>query len=193
VGEGRPAYKAFAMRLVVTLALLVLAVLAAAIAVISGSVAARVGHAIGLGDTAITVWNIAKWPVLVIIVSAMITLLYCAAPNVKQPGISWIGPGGVLAVLLWAVVSALFALYVANFSSYNKTYGALAGIIVFLIWLWLTNTAIVLGAEFNAELQHARAIEQGADEADRPFVEPRDTRRLGETQQRKARALKQDQ
>jgi membrane protein len=189
IGEGRPAYKTVAMRLVLTLALLVLAVVATAIAVLSGPVAERVGHALGLGDTAITVWNVAKWPLLIIIVSTMISLLYYAAPNVKQPGLSWIGPGGVLAVLLWVIVSALFGLYVANFSSYNKTYGTLAGVIIFLIWLWLTNTAILLGAEFNAELQHARAMEQGAHEDDRPFVEPRDTRKLSAKQQRGARAL----
>ena len=137
------------------------------------------------------VFNIVKWPVLLVIVSLMLAILYYAAPNARQPGVPWISPGGVLAVIIWLVVSGLFAVYVANFSSYNKTYGALAGVIIFLVWMWLTNMAILLGAEFNAELQHARAIQAGeADPASADFAVPRDTRKLNPASQRQAEALR---
>jgi membrane protein len=193
VGEGRPIWKTIPLRLLITLAMLVLGVLAAAIVIFTGPLADKVGHAIGLGDTGVLVWNIAKWPILLIIVSLMLAILYYAAPNAKQPGVPWISPGGVLAVLIWLVVSGLFAVYVANFSSYNKTYGALAGVIIFLVWMWLTNMAILLGAEFNAELQHARAIQDGTATSDSDnFAVPRDTAKLTEGKRRQAQALDQD-
>ena len=190
VGEGRPIWKTVPVRLAITIAMVVLGVISAAIVVLSGPIADRVGHAIGVGDTGLTIWNIAKWPVLIILVSLMLAILYYGAPNVKQPGgIQWVSPGGVVAVLIWVVASAVFAFYVANFGSYNKTYGSLASVIVFLIWLWLTNVAILLGAEFNAELQHARAIQAGQPEDARPFAEPRDTRKLTPEKQEQAKAL----
>jgi membrane protein len=128
-----------------------------------------------VGSTAVDVWNIAKWPVLLVIVSFMFALLYWAAPNVKQPGFRWLSPGGILAVIGWIIASVAFAFYVSNFGSYNKTYGALAGPIVFLLWLWISNIVILLGAEFNAELERGRAIESGMRPEDKePFVEPRD-------------------
>jgi membrane protein len=192
MGEGRPVWKTIPVRIGVTLLLVVMGLLAAVIVVFSGSLADKTGHALGLGSTALTVWSIAKWPVLVVIVSLMLAILYYAAPNVKQPGVQWISPGGVLAVLIWLVVSGLFAVYVANFGSYNKTYGSLASVIIFLVWLWLTNVAILLGAEFNAELQHARAIQAGQPPDQIPFAEPRDTRKLTRAQRRKARALSKD-
>jgi len=108
----------------------------------------------------------------------MFAILYWASPNVKQPGFRWLSPGGVFAVLLWVIASAAFAFYVANFSSYNKTYGAMAGVIVFLIWLWISNIAVLLGAELNAELERGRRIEAGHPSEKEPFVEPRDTRKL---------------
>ncbi|HEY2043063.1 MAG TPA: YihY/virulence factor BrkB family protein [Jatrophihabitans sp.] len=178
MGEGRPIWKTIPIRLAVTLAMTILGLLSAIIVVFSGPVADKVGHALGLGDTGVLVWGIVKWPVLVFLVSVMLAILYCAAPNVKQPGIEWISPGGVLAVLIWVIASAGFAFYVAHFGSYNKTYGSLASVIIFLIWLWITNVAILLGAEFNAELQHARAIQAGMPESQIPFVQPRDTRKL---------------
>jgi len=124
------------------------------------------------------VWDIAKWPALVLIVSFMFTLLYWASPNAKQLGIRWLSPGGITAVVLWMVASAAFALYVANFSSYNKTYGALGGVIVFLVWLWISNLAVLFGAEMNAELERGRQIESGHPPEREPFVEPRDTTKL---------------
>ena len=109
----------------------------------------------------------------------MFALLYYATPNVKQPKFQWVSPGSLLAVVIWIVASARFALYVANFGSYNKTYGALGGVIVFLVWLWITNIVILLGAEFNAELERGRQIQAGLKPADKePFLEPRDTRKM---------------
>jgi membrane protein len=97
---------------------------------------------------------------------------------VKQPGFRWFTPGGILAVIVWIVASAAFAFYVANFGSYNKTYGALGGVIIFLVWLWLSNIAVLLGAEFNAELERGRQIEAGHPADEEPFLEPRDTRKM---------------
>jgi membrane protein len=179
IEEGRPIWKTLPVRVGLT-ALLMLLTAASAVAVtLSGGLAERAGELLGLGDTAVQAWNIAKWPVLLVLVSLMFALLYWAAPNVKQPGFRWITPGSVLAVLGWIIASLGFALYVANFGSYNKTYGALAGPIIFLIWLWISNIVILLGAEFNAELERARAIEAGTrSEDEEPYVEARDTRKM---------------
>ncbi len=174
IEEGRPIWKTLPLRVVLTIALLVLVAISAAGVVITGGIAKELGDVIGVGDTAVTVWNIAKWPVLLLIVSFMFALLYWAAPNVKQPRFRWLSPGGILAVIGWIIASVAFAFYVGNFGSYNKTYGALAGPIVFLLWLWISNICILLGAEFNAELERGRAIEAGMDEDREPFVEPRD-------------------
>jgi membrane protein len=126
----------------------------------------------------VDVWNIAKWPVLIGIVSLMFAILYYAAPNVKHPKFRWVSPGGVVAVILWIAASAAFAFYVASFSSYNETYGAIGGVIVFLTWLWITNIAVLFGAELNAELERGRQIEAGMPEEREPFLEPRDTRKM---------------
>ena len=146
--------------------------------VFTGRLAEQLGQALGVGSAAVTVWNIAKWPVLLVIVSLLFALLYWASPNAKHGGFRWVSPGGVLAVVIWLVASGGFAFYVANFGSYNKTYGSLAAVIVFLIWLWISNIAILLGAEFDAELQRSRAIRAGHAETDEPYVDLRDTRKL---------------
>jgi membrane protein len=178
IEEGRPIWKTLPVRLGLTVALLVLVAVSAIAVVLTGGLAEEVGDLIGLGSTAVTVWDIAKWPVLLVVVSFLFALLYWAAPNVKQPGFRWISPGGLLAVLLWVIASAAFAFYVSNFGSYNKTYGALGGVIVFLVWLWISNIAVLLGAEFNAELERGRAIEAGQPAEQEPFMEPRDTRKM---------------
>jgi membrane protein len=174
VPEGRPIYKTIPIRLGVTLVTVIMLTLSALAVVLTGSLAGKVGNLIGVGSTAVQIWDIAKWPVMLLIVAVILAVLYYASPNVRQPGFSWVSPGSVLAVVLWIVVSALFALYVANFSSYNKTYGALASVVVFLIWLWLTNTAILLGAEFNAELERGRQIIGGHPEDKEPYLPLRD-------------------
>jgi membrane protein len=177
--EGRPVWKTLPVRVGLTLVLLLLLALSTIAVVLTGGLAEKVGDLIGLGDTAVTVWNLAKWPVLLVVVSFMFALLYWAAPNVKQPGFRWVSPGGILAVVGWLIASAAFAFYVGNFGSYNKTYGALGGVVVFLVWLWISNIVILLGAEFNAELERGRAIEGGMRPEDKePFAEPRDTRKM---------------
>jgi membrane protein len=177
--EGRPVWKTLPVRVGLTLILLFLLAITTLAVVLTGGLAERVGDLIGVGSTAVDAWNIAKWPVLLIVVSFMFALLYWAAPNVRQPGFRWVSPGGIVAVVGWLIASAAFAFYVGNFGSYNKTYGALGGVIVFLVWLWISNIVILLGAEFNAELERGRAIEGGMRPADRePFAEPRDTRKM---------------
>ena len=179
IEEGRPIWKTLPVRVGLTVLLMGLTALSAIAVTLSGGLAKEVGGLIGLGDTAISAWNIAKWPAMLLMVSAMFAVLYWAAPNVKQAGFKWVTPGGILAVLGWVIASAAFAFYVANFGSYNKTYGAMAGPIVFLVWLWISNIMILLGAEFNAEIERGRAIEGGMRPEDRePFVEPRDTQKM---------------
>jgi membrane protein len=177
--EGRPVWKTLPVRVGLTIVLLTLLAISTIAVVLTGGLAQRAGDLIGLGSTAVTVWNIAKWPVLLLVVSFMFALLYWAAPNVKQPGFRWVSPGGIVAVAGWLIASGAFALYVSNFGSYNKTYGALGGVVVFLVWLWISNIVILLGAEFNAELERGRAIEAGMRPEDKePFAEPRDTRKM---------------
>jgi membrane protein len=179
VPEGRPIWKTAPVRIGVTIVLLVLVAVSAVAVAVTGGLARQVGNLIGVGSTAVQVWDIAKWPVLLLIVSFMFAFLYWAAPNVKHPKFRWVSPGGLLAVLVWVIASAAFAFYVGNFGSYNKTYGALGGVVSFLVWLWISNIAVLLGAELNAELERERAIEGGMSPEDRePFVEPRDTRKI---------------
>ncbi len=177
--EGRPITKTLPVRIGLTLALLVLLGISAIGVVLTGGLAEKVGDVVGVGSTAVDVWGYAKWPVLLLIMSFLFALLYWAAPNVKQSGFRWISPGGLLAVIGWILGSLVFAFYVANFGSYNKTYGALGGVIIFLLWLWISNIMVLLGAEFNAELERGRAIERGMRPEDKePFMEPRDTKKM---------------
>src|SRR5919109_393200 len=178
VEEGRPIWKALPTRVLTTIVLLLMLAAVAVAVTFTGPLAEQAGSVLGVGSAAVTAWDIAKWPVILLVVMTMFAILYWAAPNVKHPKFRWISPGGVVGVLLWIVASAAFAFYVANFGSYNKTYGALGGMIVFLVWLWISNIAILLGAEFNAEVERARAIEGGHPEDREPFLEPRDTRKM---------------
>ncbi len=178
VEEGRPIWKSLPTRVGTTLVLLLLLAITAVGVVFTGGLAEQAGKVIGLDQSVVDIWNIAKWPVLIAIVSLMFAILYYASPNVKHPKFQWVSPGGVVAVLLWIAASAAFAFYVANFSSYNETYGAIGGVIVFLTWLWITNIAVLFGAELNAELERGRQIEGGMSEEKEPFLEPRDTRKM---------------
>jgi membrane protein len=180
VEEGRPIWKTLPTRFFTTVVLVLMLAAVTVAVTFTGPLAEEVGNLIGLGSTAVTVWDIAKWPVILLVVITMFAILYWAAPNVKHPKFHWISPGGVVGVLLWIVASAAFAFYVANFGSYNKTYGALGGVIVFLVWLWISNIAILLGAEFNAELERSRQIEGGHPRDKEPFLPPRDTRKMSE-------------
>jgi membrane protein len=161
-----------------TAVLVVLVALALSGLVLSGPVADAVGSALGLGDTTVLVFTIVKWPVLLAIVVLVVALLYYATPNVKQPRFRWVSVGAVLAIATWAVASAAFGFYVANFSSYDKTYGALAGVIVFLLWLWLTNLALLFGAELDAELERGRELVSGLPAEEEIQLPARDTRGL---------------
>jgi membrane protein len=182
--EGRPIWKTVSVRLGMTVAAVLILVIGAVIVVVSGPVAQQVGDLVGLGDTALTLWNVLKWPALFVLISVLLALLFWAAPNARQGGIKWVSPGGIIAVLIWIVISALFAVYVTNFSSYNKSYGSLAGVVIFLVWMWLTNIAILLGAEVNAELDRGRAIAQGVPPEAEPFAVPRDTRKMDDADRR---------
>jgi membrane protein len=188
IDEGRPIWKKIPVRLGVTVAIGVLIAASALMVVVTGRIAEQVGRALGIGHGGVVVWDILKWPVLLVLVSLMISLLYWACPNVKQPGFRWITPGGVLAVLIWIVASGAFAVYVAFSGSYNKTYGSLATVIIFLVWLWITNLAILIGAEFNAETEHQRAIEAGLPADVEPYVELRDTKKLDDEEKEKVAA-----
>jgi membrane protein len=174
VEEGRPFWKLRPLQVAVTVVTVLLVALLSISVVLTGDLAQAVGERIGFGDAAVTLWSILKWPVLLIVVMTIFAALYYIAPNVRQRGFRWITPGGVLGVLVWIIGSAGFALYAASFGSYNKTYGSLGAVIIFLVWLWLSNIALLLGAEFNAELERSRALEAGEPAGEGPLLEPRD-------------------
>jgi membrane protein len=174
VEEGRPFWKLRPVQIAITIVMVILLAIGAVAVVLTGPLAEEVGNIIGLGSAAVTAWDIAKWPVLVLLVSLMLSVLYWAAPNVKQPGFRWLTPGGVVAVIIWIAASAAFAFYVASFGSYNETYGSIGGVIVFLIWLWISNLAVLLGAELNAELERGRELEAGQPAERELQIEPRD-------------------
>ena len=174
VEEGRPIYKTMTLRIGVTAVTVTLLTLSAIAVVFTGPLALKLGGVIGVGSTGVLVWDIAKWPVMLLIVALILSILYYAGPNVRQPGFRWVTPGGVLAVVAWLVVSGAFAVYVANFASYNKTYGALGSVVAFLVWLWLTNVVILLGAELNAEIERGRQIAAGQPVEQEPYLPLRD-------------------
>jgi membrane protein len=142
--------------------------------VLTGPLATAVGKALGLETIIVTIWSIAKWPVLLIIVVTMISILYYLAPNVRHPRFQWVTPGGFLALVVWIVASVAFALYVANFSSYNKTYGSLGAVIVFLLWIYISNNALLLGLAFNAERERERELQAGLPADEKLQLPPRD-------------------
>ncbi|MGN6425837.1 YihY/virulence factor BrkB family protein [uncultured Leifsonia sp.] len=171
VQEGRSAFTLRPVQLGVTLASLVLVAIVAILLVVSGPIAEAIGRAIGLGEAAQVAWSILRWPLVIFALVLLVALLYTATPNVKQPKFRWLTPGSFVAIILLGVASALFAFYVANFGSYNKTYGALAGIIVFLLWIWIANVVLLLGAELDSEIERARELVHGTV-ADRRLALP---------------------
>jgi membrane protein len=182
VPEGRPLWKKLPVRLGVTIVTGVLIAASALAVVFTGRLAEQFGRLIGVNRGVVQAWNIAKWPVLALVISLVFAILYWASPNARQGGFRWVSPGGLLAVVIWLLGSAGFALYVAHFGSYNKTYGSIAAIIIFLIWLYLTNTAILLGAELNAELERGRALQAGHPPDAEPYTELRDDRKVDRDQ-----------
>jgi membrane protein len=165
--EGRKIWKLKPLQLLVTLIGILFAAVILAALVLSGPVVDAIGQALGLGDTALTVWNIAKWPVILVILALMIAVLYYATPNVRLRGFKWVSPGAGVAIVVAIVASALFAFYVARFGSYNKTYGTLAGVIVFLIWFWLINLALLFGIELDAEIERTKELKEGVPRAEK--------------------------
>jgi membrane protein len=184
VDEGRAIWKLRPLQMLVTLVMILLLALSAVAIVVSGPVAEAVGSAIGVGDTFVTVWDIAKWPVLLGVVTLMLAILYYASPNAKLEGFKFISPGAVVAVVVWILASLAFAFYVANFGSYDKTYGSLAGVVVFLVWLYITNIAILFGAQLNAERERSKQFDRGVEGAEREL-------RLGERDTPKDKQKKQ--
>ncbi len=191
IREGRPFYKLRPLMMVITLAAVILAGLVAIGLVVSGPVARAVGDALGLGETAVTAWGIAKWPVLLGLAALVVAILYYATPNVKQPTFRWISVGAGIAIVTWVIASALFGLYVSQFANYNKTYGSLAGVIVFLLWLWITNLALLFGAELDAEMERGRQLQAGIAAEHEIQLPPRDTRVIDKSDAKDARDLEQ--
>jgi len=189
IEEGRPVWKLRPVMLLVTLVSVILVAVVLVGLVVTGPAATAVGDTIGLGSTALLIWNIAKWPVMLAIVVFIVALLYYATPNVKQPKFRWLSIGALIAIVAWIVASAAFGFYVANFSSYNKTYGALAGVIVFLLWLWLTNLALLFGAELDAELERGRQLQAGVEAEETVQLPPRDTRNIEKAEAKREKQI----
>jgi membrane protein len=172
--EGRPFWHVRPLQIGVTLVMIVLLTLLAFSLVLTGPIVAAVAKPLGIGSTAVDVWNIAKWPVMAMVFLLMLSILYYASPNAKIRGFHWASLGSIVAIVVWVLASALFGLYVSNFGSYDKTYGTLAGLIVLLLWFWITNLAILFGHELNAELERSLEIEEGRPRAKREIqLEPR--------------------
>jgi membrane protein len=172
--EGRPFWKLKPQQMLVTLVTLILLICVAGALVLTGPVVSAVASPLGVSGDAVSIWNIAKWPMLVVFMILMFTILYYASPNVKMRGFRWVAPGAAFALVIWLVASVAFAFYVANFGSYNKTYGSLGAAIALLVWVWLTNAALLLGAQLNAERERSAEIEEGTPRAERELqMEPR--------------------
>ncbi len=172
--EGRPFWKLRPLQLGVTLVMVVMVAAVLLALVLTGPVVRAVADPLGVGGSAVTIWNYAKWPVLAALFVLMIDLLYFTSPNAKLRGFAWMTPGALLALALWGLASAGFAFFVANFSSYDKTYGTLGGVVVLLIWIWITNVAILLGHQLNAERERSRQLAEGVPKAEEELqLEPR--------------------
>jgi membrane protein len=184
VEEGRPIWKLRPVMLLVTAAVVLMAALVVVALVVSGPVARAIGDAVGAGSAALTVWNVAKWPVVLALVVLIVAVLYHSTPNVRQPKFRWLSVGAVVAILVWILASVGFGFYVATFASYDSTYGALGGVIVFLLWLWITNLALLLGAELDAELERARELQGGIAAEKTIQLPPRDTRASDKREQK---------
>jgi membrane protein len=174
IREGRPFWKLRPLQVLVTIVMVLLMTVVVIGLVMTGGLADAVGSAVGLGDTTVAVWDIAKWPAMAAIVLLMLAVLYYTAPNVELPKFRWITPGSICALLLWALATAGFALYLGFFNSYDKTYGSLGGVVIFLFWLWLSNVAVLLGAEFNSELERERELAEGEPAEEELQLPPRE-------------------
>ena len=191
VREGRPFYKLKPLMLLLTLVLLLMVVVMAILLVVSGPLAQTIGEAVGMGQTALTVWNIAKWPVLVIFAIVLIAVLYYGTPNVKQPKFRWLSPGSVIALVILAIATLGFFFYVSNFGNYNKTYGAIGGVIVMLLWIWIANLSLLFGAIFDSEVERGRELQGGIEAEASLQLPPRDTKASDKLQKQEAKDIRE--
>ena len=189
IREGRPFWKLRPVMLLITLVAVVLIAVALLILVLSGPVATSIGNVLGVGEFAVTAWGFAKWPVLGLVMVLVVALLYYATPNVKQPKFRWVSVGAGVAIVTWLVASLLFGLYVANFSNYNKTYGSLGGVIVGLLWLWITNLSLLLGAEIDSEMERGRQLQAGIPAEKDLQLPARDTRQIEKAEEKEAKDI----
>ncbi|WP_420363600.1 YihY/virulence factor BrkB family protein [Curtobacterium aetherium] len=185
VREGRPIWKLRPTMLGVTVTTVVLLVLGLLV-LVSGPLARTFGDLIGLGDAAATVVLIVQWPILLVIAIVIVAVLYYWSPNVKQPKFTWVSGGSILALLIWIIASVGFGFYVGNFSNYNATYGSLGGVIVFLLWIWITNNALLFGAEFDAEIERGRELQAGIKAEEDIQLPERDTRQIEKQDEKRA-------
>ncbi|MGB5952840.1 MAG: YihY/virulence factor BrkB family protein [Ornithinimicrobium sp.] len=190
IREGRPIWKLRPMMLLITLIIVIMVVVIALMLVLSGSLATTIGNTIGLGSTVLTVWTYAKWPVILILAILTVALLYYSTPNVQQPKFRWMSIGSAFAILVWIVASIAFGFYVANFSSYSATYGSLAGVIIFLLWLWITNIALLFGAELDAELERSRQLQGGLEAEEELQLPARDTSKIEKLEEKERKDVK---
>ncbi|GAB3704262.1 YihY/virulence factor BrkB family protein [Mariniluteicoccus flavus] len=191
VDEGRPIWKLRPIQLLITLVCVVMVALLLVGLVVSGPIAETIGRMLGLGSFGLTVFNVIKWPVMLAIVVALVALLYYSTPNVQQPKFRWVSVGSIIAILIWILLSVVFGFYVANFGNYNKTYGALGGVIIFLLWIWITNNALLLGAEVDSEMERSRQLQAGI-EAERSLqLPPRDTRASDKAEEKREELIGQ--
>ena len=184
IDEGRPFWKLRPLQVLITMMAIILSALVLMMLVVSGPLAESIGDIVGLGSAALTAWSILKWPLLGVVVMLVVALLYYSTPNVKQPKFKWISVGAAIAILIWVIASIAFAFYVANFSSYDKTYGSIAGVIVALLWLWITNLSLLFGAEIDSELERGRELQAGIPAEEELQLPVRDTRNIEKAQKK---------
>jgi membrane protein len=189
IDEGRPFWKLRPVMLLVTLIAILLIAVVLVMLIVSGPLASSIGSVVGLSSQAVTVWNIAKWPVILLFVVVIVATLYYATPNVKQPKFRWLSVGAVVAIVVWVLASVAFAFYVATFGSYNKTYGSLAGAVVGLLWLWITNLALLFGAELDSELERGRQLQAGIAAEGELQLPARDTRGIKKARKKEQKDL----
>lgn len=191
VDEGRPIWKLRPQQLLITVASVVLVAVVLVGLVVSGPIAESLGRMVGLGSAGLTVFNVLKWPIMLAIVVALVALLYYSTPNVEQPKFRWVSVGSLVAIVIWIVLSVAFGLYVANFGNYNKTYGALGGVIVFLLWVWITNNALLFGAEIDSEMERSRELQAGMEAEESLQLPPRDTRASDKAEDKRDQLIEQ--
>ncbi|MEV7620089.1 YihY/virulence factor BrkB family protein [Microbacterium sp. NPDC089321] len=189
IDEGRPFWKLRPMVLLLTVILLIIAVAIVLLLIVSGPIAEAIGEAVGLGEVAITVWNIAKWPVIVILAVLALAILYYGSPNVKQPKFRWMSLGAFVALIVMAIASLGFFFYVINFGNYQKTYGSIAGVIILLLWLWIVNLSLLFGAEFDAEMERGRQLQAGIEAEESIQLPPRDDRQSKKMQEKEQKTV----